>query len=257
MFSTSSPTIIEIIQAGLIRYFCIVLLIFGTFGNILNIYIFTRPKLRSIPCSWYFLASTCSSLIALYMGCFTRVLSSFNYYPQTKLGTIIYCKMRTYLTYASLSLSIWFVIGACVDRWASSSDNIRIRSFSNVQRAKQIIIGMTLIVYFVYGQMLYCFNGIFHLNTGGCQTISAICELYNDIGLLFTYSLLPTALMLTFGLLPIRNIQQTQQRIAPAPARMPSNVNRNIRKTTKQMTVMLLVQYYFLFQYQSKKCILY
>src|ERR1700722_10846746 len=99
MSSVPSPTIIEVIQGGLLRYFSIILLVFGTFGNTLNIYIFTRPKLRLIPCSWYFLASTCSSFIALYMGCFTRVLTSFGYYPKTELEIIIYCKMRTYLTY--------------------------------------------------------------------------------------------------------------------------------------------------------------
>jgi hypothetical protein len=116
MSPASSPAIIELIQAGLLRYFCMLLLVFGTFGNILNICIFTRPKLRFISYPWYFLASTCSSLIALYMGCLTRVLTSFGYYPQTNIGTVIYCMLRTYLTYADLSLSLWFVTGACADR---------------------------------------------------------------------------------------------------------------------------------------------
>ncbi len=78
----------------------------------------------------------------------TRVLTTFNDYLQTGLGTMIYCKIRTYLTYASLS---WLIIGACADRWASGDANVRIRSLSNVKRAKRMIIGMTLIVYSVYG----------------------------------------------------------------------------------------------------------
>ena len=80
------------------------------------------------------------------MGCLTRLLTAFGYYSQTDLGTTIYCKIRTCLTYASLSLSIWFVIGACVDRWTSSCRNVRIRSYSCVKMTKRAIILITLIV---------------------------------------------------------------------------------------------------------------
>jgi hypothetical protein len=174
------------------------------------------------------------------MGCLTRVLTTFNYYPRTELGTMNYCKLRTYLTYGSLSLSIWLIIGACVDRRASSDANVRIRSLSNLKIAKRMIIGVTLIIYSVYGQMLYCFNGTFQSNTSDCQSISDTCELYNDIALFFTYSLLPASLMLIFGLLTIRNIRQTRRQIVSLTTTVPSN--RNTRKTTKQMTVMLFAQ---------------
>jgi hypothetical protein len=89
--------------------------------------------------------------------------------------------------------------------------------------------------------MFYCFNGTFLLNTAGCQPISDTCELYNDIALLLTYSLVLAFLMLMFGPLTIRNIRQSQRRIAvPSIATMP--LNQNAKKSTKQMTVMLLVQ---------------
>jgi len=99
-------TTLDVIEFSLICYFCTVLHIFGTFGNLLNILIFTRPKLRSIPCSWYLLAATCANSIALYTGCLTRVLSTFGINPQTKLGLAIYCKTRSFFTYSSLSLSV-------------------------------------------------------------------------------------------------------------------------------------------------------
>ena len=240
MSSNSTYSTIESIQSGLIRYFCMTLLFFGTFGNVLNICIFTRAKLRSVPCSWYFLASTFSSLIALYTGCLTRVLTSYDYYPHTDLSKIIYCKFRTYLTFTNLSLSVWLIIGACIDRWASSSTNVQIRSFSNVKRAKQMIILITIIIYLVNGEMLYCFNGKFQSNIGSCQSISESCELYNNIALFFTYSLFPASLMLIFGLLTIRNIRRSRQQIVPSI--IPISTNRNQRKTTKQMTIMLFVQ---------------
>ena len=237
---SSSLSTLEIIQAQLVRYFPIFLLVFGTFGNVLNICIFTRPKLRSVPCSWYFLASTCTSLIALYMGCLTRVLNTFNYYPRTDLGTTTYCKLRTYLTYASLSVSVWLIIGACADRWASSATNVRIRSWSNVKKAKRIIIGLITIVYLVNSTMLYCFSGTFESDTSDCQAISDACDIYSEIALIFTYSLFPASLMLIFGLLTIRNIHHSRQQIS-LPSTAISSTG-NTRRTTRQMTVMLLAQ---------------
>lgn len=230
---------LDLFQFNLIRYFCIILLISGTFGNILNIIIFTRPKLRTIPFSCYFFAATCSNFIALYIGCLTRILSTFGINPQTQFQSAIYCKIRSYFTYSSLSLSIWLVIGACADRWASSCTSVRIRSLSTVKKAKRIIIGLVFIIYLSYIQMFFCFNGIYESNTSNCDTISAICELYNSFALFLTYSFFPCLLMLIFGLLTIRNIRRTQRQIVPLTFIL---MIRHKRKTTKQMTIMLLVQ---------------
>jgi hypothetical protein len=239
MSSSSSVDKLELIGFYLIRYFCITLLIFGTFGNILNICIFTRPKLRSIPCSWYFLASTCANFIALYTGCLTRVLTTFNINPQTTLESAIYCKTRSYLTYGNLSLSIWLIIGACVDRWASSCTSVLIRSISRVKIAKRVILTISFLIYIVYAQMLFCFNGKYEASSSNCFTISELCELYNSFALFVTYSLLPCFLMLIFGLLTIRNFRHTRRLIVPVN-NIPNN--RQKKKTPKHMTIMLLVQ---------------
>ncbi|CAF0905971.1 unnamed protein product [Adineta steineri] len=313
--STSSATKYEIIESNLNRYFCIILLILGTFGNTCNICIFIRPKLRPIPCSWYFLASTCANFIALYMGCLTRVLTTFNIGPQTTIALAIYCKTRSYLIYGSLSLSIWLIIGACIDRWASSCRNTRIRSFSNVKIAKRVIIGLTFIIYLIYGQMFYCFNGTYDSTSANCFTliygslslsiwliigacidrwasscrntrirsfsnvkiakrviigltfiiyliygqmfycfngtydstsancftISAICQWYNSFALFFTYSFFPCLLMLIFGSLTICNVRRSQQRLTPTQ-NILLKMQNNKKKTPKQMAIMLFVQ---------------
>ena len=233
---SSSMSTIQLIEFNLVRYFSITLLILGTFGNTFNILIFTRPKLRSIPCSWYFLASTSTHFLALYMGCLPRVLTTFGINPQTTAQAAIYCKTRSFFTYSSLSVSIWFVIGACIDRWASSCTSVRIRSLSNIKIAKRFIVGIVIIVYLVYFQMFFCFDGKFASTTSNCYTVSALCELYNNFALFVTYSVLPCLLILIFGLLTIRNVRQSHLRIHP----MQNNQNK--KKTPTQMTVMLLVQ---------------
>ncbi|CAF3954454.1 unnamed protein product, partial [Rotaria sp. Silwood1] len=149
----------KIIEFYFIRYFCTVLLILGTFGNTLNICIFTRSKLRSVSCSWYFLAATCENFIALYVGCLTRLLSTFDVNPRTTLSASIYCKFRSYFTYGNLSASMWLIIGACMDRWASSSSNVRIRSIGEIKIAKRIILSIICIMHLIYDPMLYCYDG--------------------------------------------------------------------------------------------------
>jgi hypothetical protein len=84
---------------------------------------------------------------------------------------------------------------------------VRIRSISNVKVAKRVIIGIFIIVYLVYAQMFFCFDGKYESTTSNCYTISDLCELYNSF----------------------------------APTQHIPN-NRNKKKTPTQMTVMLLVQ---------------
>ncbi|CAF3937505.1 unnamed protein product [Rotaria sp. Silwood1] len=168
----------KIIEFYFIRYFCTVLLILGTFGNTLNICIFTRSKLRSVSCSWYFLAATCENFIALYVGCLTRLLSTFDVNPRTTLSASIYCKFRSYFTYGNLSASMWLIIGACMDRWASSSSNVRIRSIGEIKIAKRIILSIICIMHLIYDPMLYCYDGVYELPSSNCVTISTTWQLF-------------------------------------------------------------------------------
>ncbi|CAF1379580.1 unnamed protein product [Adineta ricciae] len=216
----------EIIEFYYVRYFCLTLLIFGTFGNIVNICIFTCSKFRSVSCSWYFLIGTFENFIALYIGCLTRFLSTFNINPTTPLSASLYCKFRSYFTYGSLSTSIWLIIGACIDRWASSSSNVQIRSISTIKMAKRIL-------HLIYSPILYSYNGSYQLPSSDCITLTPIWQLYISAGFFLTYSFLPCCLMLIFGLMTIENVRTSRRRIAQI---------QNTRKTSIQMAFMLFMQ---------------
>jgi hypothetical protein len=232
----------DIVQFRFVLYYSILLLILGSFGNLFSICIFLRRRLRLIPCSWYFLALTCSNFLTLYMVCLTYMLIFFGYNPHTYEASSIFCKICTYFTYANLTLSIWLEIGACVDRWAATSTNLSIKSFSHVKIAKQVIIGITSLVYLFCSEIFFCYDNIDHSTSIGCYPISNACDLYNQYAFFLTYSFLPCGFILVFGLLTIRNIQKTRRRIAPLRATLHY---RNTEKKIRQMNIMLLVEVIF------------
>ncbi len=76
----------------------IICFIFGGFGFLSNIYVFTRPSLRANPCSMYFLSSSIAGLIFLIVSVPFRVLQfGFNIDPTYYL--LGFCKTEYYITY--------------------------------------------------------------------------------------------------------------------------------------------------------------
>ena len=218
---------IPIVQNHLVRYVPLAILVTGTIGNILNCLIFTRRSLRQNSCSIYFLASSIANFFAIYFGCLTRLLGTFGIAPSaSQMG--LYCRSRTFLTYIGLAGSTWFIVGACADRYASSSSNVRIRSFSQVQVARRVVCLLSATVFLVYFEMNFCFDGT--TQGANCYPSTLFCRMYNDFNLLVTFSLFPPIGMLVLGLLTIRNVR----------------ASRRLRKDTnvkdRQLTSMLLIQ---------------
>ncbi|UJR13116.1 hypothetical protein I4U23_000140 [Adineta vaga] len=222
------------IQYEFIRSMSFVLLISGTIGNILNCLIFSRSSLRNKSCSVYFLANSIANIAALYFSCLTRILIIFGIYAIPGQG-YIYCKIRTFFTYMPLSASSWFIVAACVDRYASSSTSVRIRSFSQFKVSQRTVGGIFIALCLIWIQMFFCFNG----NSDGsiCSPISQFCNTFNNYSLLVFYSLLPPLCMFFFGWMTIRNIRHRP-------------MNRTVNVKDRQLTLMLIVQV-FLFQILS------
>ena len=146
---------IPIVQNQLVRYVPLAILVTGTIGNILNCLIFTRRSLRQNSCSIYFLASSIANFFSIYFGCLTRLLGTFGIAPSaSQMG--LYCRSKTFLTYIGLAGSTWFIVAACADRYASSSSNVRIRSFSQVQVARRVVCLLSATVFLVYFEMNFC-----------------------------------------------------------------------------------------------------
>lgn len=218
------------------RFVPIPLLIFGTIGNLLNLYILSQKSLRANSCSFYFLSSTIANLVSLWCGLFTRLLSGY-YIDPTGLNNV-FCKFRYFITYMALALSACFLVYASIDRWASSSPNVHIRLFSRIQFAQRIVICTVFLSFLVYGQAFYCYS---IQSLVGCSCPNIVCRMFNDLLFLILFSVIPPPLMIGFGWATIRNVKKSRQQINPT---LTENHRRNksIKKKDRQMITMLFIQ---------------
>jgi hypothetical protein len=205
MSATIQSTIdyLNFVTRELNYYIPMIFLILGTIGNTLNILVFTRPLHRTNPCSLYFISGSIINFFSLYIGLITPFLGLYNLDPTQRITSL--CKIRFYLRYSTITLSTWFILLACFDRFLSSSMNANIRLWSSIRIAKRVIILATLICFiFPYTQVFYCYA----VNSKNVCTYQVnTCELVNDTILLICNSGLPPVLMVLLSILTIRNVK--------------------------------------------------
>jgi hypothetical protein len=207
-----------------------ILLIAGTFGHLCNLLIFSKRTQRTNPTSLCFLSSTITNLIALYFGMVVRYLQDVANINIVNTNLIM-CKLRSFFLYLSLGLSNWYIILATIDRYLISSNNQNRRQLSTLKNAYRSIGLITIIFILSYCHILILYN----ILTSVCYPLSGPYRVFNDSQLLIQFSLLPPILMTFFGLLTIRNIRLTHQRIA-------NRTNTRIKQRDIQLSKMLLLQ---------------
>ncbi|CAF1018777.1 unnamed protein product [Didymodactylos carnosus] len=199
--------------------------------------IFTRKSLRTNPTSTYLLASTFPNCIAL-LAVSPRIVDSYAIYP-TQLG--LYCKLRIFFSFSSLTLTSWFIVLACVDRYVASSKDVQIRSFSSVKIAKRAIILMTILICSLFSPMFYCIEGSLVLGIFNCIGTTPTCQRFNTFTTLISLALLPPLLMLIFGLLTVRNVRLVGRQTVPLPTTTVA-VSSRTKNRDRQLMIMLLAQ---------------
>ncbi|UJR18045.1 hypothetical protein I4U23_004946 [Adineta vaga] len=249
--NVSRAEINSLINANLIFYqlWSYSLILLGTVGNALNVYVFTRPPLRSNPCTRYFLAATISGIFCIYVNILFRLLQ--NIYPNyNPFGySTLSCKILSFIVYCSRCNTSWFIVLASIDRFLCSSTSKSVREWSNLRMTHRATVFVIVVVGLFYLYVPIQFENIqANVKCPGTQTTY---PLFNGIWNLLIFSLGPSLCMLIFGLLTIRHVRQVVRRartdniqlqtsnecVAPIQNRLAR------RKTTdRQLTRMMLVQ---------------
>jgi len=200
----------------------------GNIGSALNCIVFYQPAFRKSPCAMYFIASNISQFFTFNFALFTRMLQ-YGYDVQAINIFPWYCKIRYYLFYIFVANSRYNIIMASMDRWfASSRDAVR-RQWSSPKIALRFIIGNFILWFIIYLQVIIFYT----INSGSCQPQPGTYRTVFSIYLAIDSGILPTSLMLVFGLLVAKNVHQTKQRIAATTAineGQPVYANRMSRK---------------------------
>ncbi|CAF1360826.1 unnamed protein product [Adineta ricciae] len=257
--SSSNATLAEInyityVNQVINQFYSYFLICFGTIGHLLNIYVFTRPILYSNPCARYFLAATISGFLVATINIPMRLVqSTYPMYNPFGYSTAS-CKILTYATACVKAYPNWFIVFACVDRFLCSSTSVNVRQWSNLRIVNRIILLIIIIIGLFYLYILIVFENI-QTHTK-CPYTQTTYPLFHGIWNLLIFSLGPSLLMLIFGLLSIRNIQRSLQKVAvqksqsrtqSEPMSPLQNQLKSKKTTDRQLIQMMLIQcFYFI-----------
>lgn len=128
------------------------------------------------------------------------------------------------------------MIAACVDRWALTSPNARIRSYARPEIVRYVIPALILTWCIIPVHMAIFVNN----NTGRCGTPSFYAFAFG-MYLLFFIGILPPTLMLTFGTLAWYNLQLMRRRVQPIDQRSQNRSSKLDRDLMRMLTGEVLV----------------
>jgi len=232
---------IQRISHNLMIIIGILLCIFGSIGNLLNICVFfqwsrtkNHPKTKSnrhknSNSSLYLFVSSISNLIVIVYPLLTRIILDGFQYSVTKKTVFIFCKFRYYILHTFDLISLTCICMATFDRYLITSRKVRLRHLSTgKKRTKQIIL-FVIILFGIHSIP----NGVFFdlSNESRCLIISKN-YLYYHLWMfqIILHSIIPIIFLTIFGILTFKQLRKLQ------------HTKRNGRLSSdKQLSRMLLL----------------
>lgn len=239
-------TTLNVVSIQLNRYLSIIIFLFGILGNLLNCLALSQRALRSNPCAFLFLASSIASIITLITGIAVRLLAGWTVDLTDTIGWI--CKLRIFVLFSSRTAASWLIATATIDRWLSSSINVRFRHLSTLKNAQRGIILIICLSTLLYAQIFYCYESNLINSPLKCYGKTTACRILIDVEFACISVILPSFLMLIFGLMTILRIRQTVRRqIQPITVTNVSlTTNRNQRSQSSRKTDHYLLSMLFM-----------
>ncbi|CAF0746664.1 unnamed protein product [Rotaria sordida] len=232
---SSNEILIQKIAREMSLYTPIILLIFGSYGSLCNFITFTSKQLRTSSCAFYFLCTAITELIAFYFGLISR-LASDRLGSTLFLTNVAYCKIRSYLVVALPALVTYMILLTTIDRFMSTTNQVRYRSFSQLKVAHRIVPIVIIISMILTSHMLVFYNFF-----PACTAQPGIYSVVYSVYLFIWTGILPNGFILLFSWLTIRNVIKTKQRVGPTTTKI-SKQQRHAQRTDSQLIVMMLSQ---------------
>jgi hypothetical protein len=241
--SLSNPTIIASLNNATIqlnRYLSIIIYLFGTIGNILNILILSQRIFRSNSCAFIFLISSIASLIAILSGLTNRIIGAWTVDLTYSIDWL--CQFRGLILFTSRMIALWLITLATFDRWLLSCTDIRRRQMRTLKNARRGTILIIMLSILLNLPIIYCFQANVLDTPVKCYGKTSQCRIYTDMIYGFGSILIPTLFMTYFSLMIIFNVRRTRRRIETFDIPKNNSRPRRTKKKDRQLLIMLLVQ---------------
>lgn len=125
----------------LTHYYTPALVLIGSTGNILSVFVFFRTKLRKLSSSYYLAALGISDTCFL-LGAF---VSWLNYYNINIYNQDYYCQFFTYISGLCSFLSVWFVVAFTIERFIAVIYPLKRQTICTVKRACTVLCVLIII----------------------------------------------------------------------------------------------------------------
>ncbi|CAF2889789.1 unnamed protein product [Rotaria sp. Silwood2] len=139
------------------------------------------------------------------------------------------------------TIASWLIAMASVDRYLISCWNANRRRMSNLKNAYYCITIIVILSFLVWAETAYCFDAPLVGTPQKCYAKSTPCRIFNDLAQSFITTIIPSSIMLVFGLFTIRNVLQSQQ-VQPVTMATLTNTTGGNRRNERSLTVMLIAQ---------------
>ncbi|UJR29651.1 hypothetical protein I4U23_017199 [Adineta vaga] len=222
----------------ILSYFCIILgslmLVIGTIATLLGVIIFSRKTMRQNPGCIYFMTYYIINFIMLYVFLFPSIIIYLGINPS--LYNISYCKIFLFLQIITTIISPYYLVLASIDRAFISSRKVSKRQLSTHRFAYWSIFIITLFFILLYFHLIIIIN-IYQIypNYPLCYYPPGIYRVFIGIINLIIKGLLPSFLLIIFGLITFHNIHQR----VIQPIRNAINIHRS---KDRQLIIILLVE---------------
>ncbi len=195
-------------QRAMTRYILPTIVVFGNLGNMISIGILSQKRRRANSCSIYLLAASIFGLIITNWAIIPLVYALDHVDP---IGTsLILCRIRGYIIHSFSMCFRYTIVLACADRYAMCSSTISIRSFCRPRIAYYSITVIT-IVWFTVSIHLLLFESI---ENGRCSVVGLYGRIFSIYSLI-CFGIIPTSLMISFGIHIMINLRQLRSRVRP------------------------------------------
>ncbi|CAF1105885.1 unnamed protein product [Rotaria sp. Silwood1] len=185
-------------------YVMLVLIIVGTVGNLLNIFVFIYLKeLRRMPNSIFLVSSFIGSLVLLWATRFPRSILAITNIDLLAISTI-YCKLRWLFGRWGLNMPMTCVCLASIDRFLITSRNVRYRHLFTVQRARFIVIIFSIVY------LVICMPDAIYYKEPSCTASASVRFIYKQFIAYFNLSItnaLSLVVLALFSILTWNNLR--------------------------------------------------
>jgi hypothetical protein len=229
-----------LVQQGMARYLLPITLGLGNVGNLILIGFFTQKHNVANSCSLYLLAAALCSIVGSNLAVIPTAYAT--YYPDPFGKYLVLCRIRLYITYVCAMSLRSLIVLAAADRYALTSSRLSLRAFSSTAVARRAIVYIFL-VWFIAGFHLLIWASI---ENNRCLVFGLYGFVYSIIQLI-TLGILPTALMILFAVLLIKNLHHSRTRLREV-TRQPVNTNVGVlRRRDKNLIVLVFTEIFITF----------